>query len=383
MILFSHGFRLFFLLAGLQGALAVPIWVLIYLGPGTVPSLFPPAAWHAHEMLFGYGVAAVAGFLLTATPNWTGRAPVKGMPLVVLGAVWLAGRAAAAFGSASPLLATVVDLAFVPILVVVLWPALRQAALRNRILLGVLALLFFGDAAMHLGALDITPGSIPTGEILAIDTLALLISIIGGRVVPAFTGNALPPGSEPVRAESRIDRLAILSVAATLLSDLVVPGAAAGAVAIAAAGLNAARMVGWRSGATVDRPILWVLHLGYAWLVFGLLWKGLAGVLDLLPPATASHGITVGAIGTMTLAVMSRAALGHTGRALVAPRPVALAYGLITAAALTRIAAPFVPGEATVVMLAASSSLWSIAFALFLIVYVPILLSPRVDTGAA
>jgi uncharacterized protein involved in response to NO len=378
--LLAYGFRPFFLLAAIFAALAVPLWLAAYTGALALPSPLPASLWHGHEMLFGYAAAVLAGFLLTATPSWSGRPPVSGLGLATLALIWLAGRVLCSAGGAVPGLAAAVDLAFLPALAIAITPALQAAPPRNRIFLPVLGVFLLANFGVHLDALGVLPGLAAIALRVALDLLALLIALIGGRVVPAFTGNALAARGEAgrVRTSSMRDRLAIGALVLLLLADLAGLTRAAGAVALAAALLNAWRLHGWSGSRTLREPILWVLHLGYSWLAIGLAWKGLIDLSGFLPPADALHGLGIGAVGTMTLAVMSRATLGHTGRPLRAPPLVVASYVLVGAAAITRLAAPGAPAHA-ISLLVISGALWSLAFAFFVVSLGTALVQPRID----
>jgi uncharacterized protein involved in response to NO len=378
--LLAYGFRPFFLLAALFAVIAVPLWLAAYMGALVLPSPFPASLWHGHEMLFGYAAAVLAGFLLTATPSWSGRPPVSGSGLAVLALIWLAGRILSSAGGAIPALAAAVDLAFLPALAIAITPALQAAPRRNRVFLPVLGVFLLANLGVHLDALGALPG---LGEIalrVTLDLFALLIALIGGRVVPAFTASALTVRGEAerVRTSSMRDRLAIGALVLLLLADLLGITRAAGAVALAAALLNAWRLHGWGGSRTLREPILWVLHLGYLWLAIGLAWKGLVDLSGWLPPADALHGLAIGAVGTMTLAIMSRATLGHTGRPLHAPPLIVASYVLVGAAAIARLAATLAPAHA-ISLLVTSGALWSLAFAAFVISLGPALLRPRAD----
>jgi uncharacterized protein involved in response to NO len=377
----AYGFRPFFLLGAIFAALAVPLWLAAYTGALALPSPLPASLWHGHEMLFGYAAAVLAGFLLTATPSWSGRPPVSGIGLGVLALIWLAGRAASSAGGVFPAVAAAVDLAFLPALAIAITPALQAAPQRNRVFLPLLGVLLLADLGVHLDALDLLPGLGAIALRVALDLLALLIALIGGRVVPAFTGNALAARgeAEPLRTFSVRDRLAIGALVLMLLADLLGFTRAAGAIALAAALLNAWRLHGWGGSRTLREPILWVLHLGYLWLAIGLAWKGWVDLSGFLPPADALHGLAIGAVGTMTLAIMSRATLGHTGRPLHAPPPVVAAYLLVGAAAIARLAAPVATAHA-VSLLVISGALWSLAFAGFVFSLGPALVQPRIDS---
>jgi uncharacterized protein involved in response to NO len=376
----AYGFRPFFLLGAIFAALAVPLWLAAYMGALALPSPLPASLWHGHEMLFGYAAAVLAGFLLTATPSWSSRPPVSGVGLAVLALIWLAGRVLSSAGGAVPALAAAVDLAFLPALAIAITPALQAAPRRNRIFLPVLGVFLLANLGVHLDALGVLPGLGWIALRVALDLLALLIALIGGRVVPAFTGNALAARGEAgrVRTSSMRDRLAIGALVLLLLADLGGLTRVAGVIALAAALLHAWRLHGWGGSHTLREPILWVLHLGYLWLAIGLAWKGLVDLSGFLPPADALHGLAIGAVGTMTLAIMSRATLGHTGRPLRAPPLVVASYVLVGAAAIARLAAPLAPAHA-ISLLVISGALWSVAFAAFVFSLGPALVRPRID----
>jgi uncharacterized protein involved in response to NO len=333
--------------------------------------------------MFGYGGAVFAGFLLTAGPGGTGTAPVAGRPLALLALVWLAGRVVMALAGSLPgWLVAAVDLAFLPALALaVAGPLLAARKPHNVVFLGLIGLLVGCNALVHAEGLGLLARSASAGVRLAVDTAALMIAMIGGRVVPAFTANALAArgiAAKIVRSPV-LDRAAVLATALFLLADGLRPGTMlAGLLALAAAALHVARLSGWRTLRTLDTPILWVLHLGYVWLAVGLGLRALASLTPVIPDSVALHGLTIGAIGTMTMAVMSRAVLGHTGRPLVAARRTVAAYVLISLAALVRLGfAGMHPAAHTI-----SGLLWAAALALFVLVHAPMLIGPRVDEGS-
>jgi uncharacterized protein involved in response to NO len=379
--LFAYGFRPFFLLAALQGALAVPLWLGLYTGWFGLEPALPPPLWHGHEMLFGYTTAVLAGFLLTATPSWSGLPPVAGAPLAGLVLLWLAGRMVSWFGGGLPTAATIVDLAFLPALTLAIVPHLEAAARRNLVLLPLLGALFVADLAVDLDGAGLLAGIATMALRAALDLFVLMVALIGGRIVPSFTANSLKARGEaaPLRSFSWLDRAALAALITMLLADLATLPQAAGALALVAAVLNGLRMRGWHSRRTLSEPLLWVLHLGYAWLVLGLAWKGLVDLTGLLPGTEALHGLAIGAIGTMTIGIMSRASLGHTGRPLVAPRLAVLAYVLISGAAFARLAAPLLAADLYLPALLVSASLWCAAWVLFLAAFGGILIRPRID----
>jgi uncharacterized protein involved in response to NO len=358
-------------------------WLAVYLtGRAPLPK-WPPQLWHGHEMLYGFVGAAVAGFLLTAVPSWTGARGFAGRPLITVTCVWLAGRIAFACAAWLPLpVLAVAELAFVPALMVLVSPPLLRARNRNTPLLLVLVLFWATDAAFVFALWREDVMLAVTALRAGINLVLLLITVIGGRIVPSFTASALrAQGVDPgTRVSPALERIVIGAMAVVLIVDVVAPGTAlAAGVAGIAAVAQAARLIGWRGFRTLRQPIVWVLHAAYAWLPVGLvlkavyLWSGASWAVHWL------HALTVGTAATMILAVMTRAALGHTGRPLVVPKPVTLAYGLLLLAAVTRVFAPafaVIPYRLTV---AAAAGLWIAAFVLFVVVYTPILVRPRAD----
>jgi uncharacterized protein involved in response to NO len=292
--------------------------------------------------------------------------------------IWLAGRLVSSAGGSVPVLTAAVDLAFLPALAIAIAPALLATARRNLVFLPVLGVLVLANLGVHLDALDVLPGFGSTALRISLDLFALLIGLIGGRVVPAFTASALSPRGEAdrIRPFSARDRLAIGTLVLLLLADLAQLTRAAGVIALAAGLLNGSRLYGWQGSRTLRQPILWVLHLGYLWLAIGLVWKGLVDLSGFLLPADALHGLAIGAVGTMTLAVMSRATLGHTGRPLRAPLLVVASYVLVGASAIARLAAAVAPTR-SVSLLVLSGASWSLAFAAFTLSLGPALLQPR------
>ena len=371
--LFSAGFRPFFLLASVWSALALPLWLCVYTGKVVLPSALPPMVWHVHEMVFGFAFATVAGFLLTAIPNWTGRLPLKGAPLALLAGLWLAGRIAVLVsGTIGPLVAASVDLAFPAAFIVVIARELIAGRnWRNLPMLVALLLLLGGSTLVHLESLGMATTA-PAGNRLGIATILLLIALVGGRIVPSFTrnwlANARLDGALPAQA-GRLDMAALLVTVAGLGTWVAAPQSAAAPWLELAAGIAASvRLSRWCGLGTLREPLVFILHLGYGWLALGLLLLGANGLYPLLPSTTALHALTAGAIGTMTLAVMTRATLGHTGRALAAGPGTRAIYLLVTLAALLRLAAPL-GGEHAFVLTSIAGAAWSGAFGLFALLY--------------
>jgi uncharacterized protein involved in response to NO len=385
--LLSAGFRPFFLAAACWAALAVPLWLAAYAGQLIVPSALPPVIWHVHEMVYGFAAATVAGFLLTAIPNWTGRMPLQGGALALLVLAWAAGRAAVLLSSAvgAPA-AAVLDLVFPSLfLAVVAREILAGCNWRNLPMLGALSLLLVGNLLVHLDALDLTRTA-ELGNRIGIATLLTLITLVGGRIIPSFTRNWLTkawPGEPPPAPEGPLDQAALVIAAAALALWAADPEAAVTPWAALAAGAAlAVRMSRWRGLRTLREPLLLMLHVGYGWLVLGLLLLGLNGLVEILPATAALHALTAGAIGTMTLAVMTRASLGHTGRPLATGSGTKAIYALVTIAAALRVLSPLAPEHVVLVLILAGSA-WTAAFGLFAILYGGPLMQPRVAGDAA
>lgn len=377
--LLSYGFRPFFLLGSLYAGLTILFWLPLFYGRLETASAFSPIDWHIHEMLFGYLAAIVTGFLLTAIPNWTGRLPVQGLPLFALVLAWLAGRFAVFFSAEIGWsAAAVVDCGFLAAVGVA--AAIEIAAGRNwrnlKVLVPVSVLLaanvLFHAEARYGGISDVS-------RRLGIGAAIVLIMIIGGRIVPSFTRNWLArenPGRLPVPF-GRFDAVGIVFSAVALAAWTFLPDRMeTGAILLAAAALNLLRLVRWAGDRALRDPLVLVLHVAYAFVPAGLTLAGLAIVLpDSVPPAAAIHAFGVGAIGCMTLAVMTRATLGHTGRELRAGAGACTIYAAIVGAALLRVAAAFAPAET--MLLHASATLWVVAFLGYVALFGGMLVRPK------
>ncbi len=376
----TQGFRPFFLAAGLWSISALAIWIVMLVTGTTLPSRFDPLSWHIHEMLFGFVMAAIAGFLLTAIPNWTKRLPIKGLPLALLVGLWLIGRLICLVSAFVPFwLSAAADLSFPVVLVAV---AAREIVAgrnwRNLPMVVPVTVLGIANLLMHLETegFAVPPG---LGWRLGLAAVVILISVVAGRIVPSFTRNWLAKRGAPNLPSSHgmVDRLALGVLHLGLLGwafDL--EARYVGALMMLGAALNLWRMLRWRGGATGAEPLLLVLHIGYGWLVIG---AGLLGLTILgvdLPLSAAIHALTAGAVGTMVLAVMTRTTLGHTGRTLSANHVTSLIYVLVTLAAVVRVAAAF-EVEWAMPCLIASACFWIAGFSLFLLSYGPFLLNPR------
>jgi uncharacterized protein involved in response to NO len=376
----SQGFRPFFLASGLWSAVALAVWIVMFTTGSALPSRFDPLAWHIHEMLFGFVMAAITGFLLTAIPNWTHRVPVSGNPLALLAGLWLAGRIACLVSAFVPAwLAIVVDLSFPVVLVAVV---AREIVVgqnwRNLPVVAPVIVLGVANLLMHLEAdgVAVTSG---LGWRLGLAAAIVLISVMAGRIVPSFTRNWLAkrPGSDLPVGHGRIDRAALGILHAGLIGWTFLPEfRPIGLLLLLGAATNLWRLLRWRGIATTAEPLLLVLHVGYAWLVLGVALLGVAVLGADVPLSAAIHTLTAGAIGTMILAVMTRATRGHVGRELSADRATVLIYVLVTVAAITRVMAAFAAAW-IMPLLVISACLWISAFAAFVLIYGPLLILPR------
>lgn len=376
----QYGFRPFFFLAALYAGVAIPAWLWILFAGGALPGPFTGLSWHVHEMLFGYVFAVLAGFILTAIPNWTGRLPLSGWPLAGLVSLWLAGRLACAV-VANPVAAMVVDLACPVMLAIAVWREVLAGRNWKNAPVAVLLTLFGAAGALDHGAnLGIVPEGL--GVRIALAVIALLLALIGGRIIPSFTRNWLVKQGETHLPASfgAADKAALAATAAAVVTWVAAPGSLpAGALLCLAGALLAIRLVRWRGHRTAREPILLVLHIGYVWLALALLMLGGSALSDSLPASAALHALTAGAVGTMTLAVMTRASLGHTGRAITADRWVIAAYAAVTAGAVLRVAAPL-SGEWYPHLILCGGGLWSAAFVIFAVRYAPILWGRRLES---
>ncbi|WP_347311010.1 NnrS family protein [Defluviimonas sp. SAOS-178_SWC] len=378
---FGEGFRVFFLSAGLYALLAVGLWTVSLVMPVPLPSRVPSVEWHAHELIFGFGAAALGGFLLTAVPNWTGARAARHVFIVVAAGLWLAGRLAVGFSDMlSPVLVAVTDLAFLPVLAAkIATQFIRRPKPQNVMFLGLLALIWTANLFVHLDWTGLATGTARVGLYAGLYGLVAMIAVLGGRVTPAFTRNAMRRSGRETglpRSFPRLDAAAIAAAIALVLATLAgAPDRIVGIVALLAGAGQIARLAFWRGGYTLGQPILWSLHLSFALIGIGLVLAGLAafGIGD---PVGALHVVAIGGVGGMTLAVMSRASLGHSGRPLVAPAPLAIAYGLLPVAALLRWVAATVPDVFRAATLAAGAA-WMLAFLLYVTALWPALWGPR------
>ncbi|MBL8700775.1 MAG: NnrS family protein [Alphaproteobacteria bacterium] len=375
--LFRYGFRPFFLGAGLWAVLSVLLWVHAWHDGGLPAAI--DLGWHVHETVFGFAGAALAGFMLTAVPNWTSAGPVRGRPLAALFALWLSGRALSFTPESGWMLFAGVDLLFLPSLAAVVGPSvLRDAGRRSGILVVGLLVLTIANATWHADRLGYRAGAALPAAHAGLAVLAVMVTLIGGRIVPAFTLGGMRMAGTPVAIEPwpLLDR-AVLTATGIALALWVAGfgGSGTAAALFAAAGLQAWRLGRWQGWRTRRVPLVWILHLGMTWLVVALSLLAL-GVLDVVPRSAGIHALGGGAAGTMILAVMTRATLGHTGRPLAASRLTVAAFALVTVAATLRVAAA-VAGTSS--LLPPAGLAWSAGFGVFVVAYGPMLVRARPD----
>jgi uncharacterized protein involved in response to NO len=372
--LLSYGFRPFFLAAGSWAALGILLWLPLYVGELAMPTAFGPRDWHVHEMLYGYASAAIAGFLLTAVPNWTGRLPVNGAPLAALAILWLAGRVAifisAEIGAAA---AAAIDLSFLMTLAAVIGREIVAGRnWRNLKVLAVLGALIAGNATFHWESIRF--GAADFGNRIAVAAVIMMIMVVGGRIVPSFTRNWLSRrGSGGLPAPfGRFDLVSMAVAGLALLAWIVAESSAlTGTLLVIAGVIQAVRLGRWAGDRTTADRLVLILHVGFAFVPIGFVLAGLAVLWPAVPASAGIHAWTAGAIGIMTLAVMTRATLGHTGQLLAASPGTQAIYLLVTAAALLRIGAAFEP---SMLLLDLAGMAWICAFGGFVVLYGPLLI---------
>jgi uncharacterized protein involved in response to NO len=379
LVVFNLGFRPFFLLSGAFAIILMALWIPLFTGGRALSTYYGQIGWHSHEMIFGYTVGVIAGFLLTSVRNWTGRSTATGGSLATLVTLWLLGRILPFFAATMPAwLISVVDLAFLPALTASIGvPLVRHGEKRNLLFLPLILGLFFANLLVHLELLGLFPGVARHGIYLGLYLIILLIVIMGGRVIPFFTERALPGAL--IKRRPLIEWLAPLSVIVFILAELLFPTSkVAGALAGLACIVNGIRVVSWYSHRYWQVPLLWVLHLGYGWIVVGFLLKAAAS-LGLVAAQFTIHAFTVGGIGVLTIGMMARVSLGHTARPLKVTSSIAVAFALLNIAAVLRGLLPSIFPLWFSQLVILSGMLWIAAFLIFVIVYAPILTQPRID----
>jgi len=384
----THPFRPFFLLTGVYGVVTLIAWISFLFGGISLPLGWSPAHWHSHEMLLGLVPAAIAGFLLTAICNWTGATPLRGKGLFLLITIWFAGRVIMWTASWWPAgIVATIDMLFLPVTAVYITRVLLQHGnKRNLPIAGILMLLSIANLMMHIGFMTSNAQWLQLGELMALGLITIMMIVIGGRIIPLFTINWLRNQSsqvDAVKSFSALDRAAIIATLLLIPVDIFTGNFftsvswLTGVVALIAGVLNALRLIGWSGWRSARQPLLWILHLGYGWIAFALLLKS-AAAFNLVAPTAWQHALGVGAMGTLILGVMTRVALGHTGRPLRLPKFAVVIYVAITMAALARVLTALQLLDYHIGLLLAAIG-WSLAFGIFVLIYWPILTRPRAD----
>ena len=370
------GFRPFYLGAAAYGMLAIPLWIAVLLGKVSVNLTVSPVLWHAHEMLFGFAVAVIVGFLLTAGKAWTGLDTPRGRVLAALFGLWLAARLAAVFAPYA--VYALLDLLLLPLVAVIFIAVLLRAGGGRNLPLGaILLLLTLANAAFHgavIGLIDIEPvRALHAGLAL----IVMIECVIAGRVIPAFTQSALP--GLRLKVPPWLERATLGTTAIALALWALAPANIFSAAALGAAALlHVLRMLRWKPLRTRSRPILWVLHLAYAWLPIGLVLLALSQ-LTVVGASSGIHALAVGATGGLIIGMITRTARGHTGRPLQASTLEVAAYVLVACAAVSRVLLPLLAPQQLVVWLVAAAAAWGMAFALYLLVFSSWLVTARLD----
>ncbi|WP_027150392.1 NnrS family protein [Methylobacter tundripaludum] len=377
--LFALGFRAFFALAGLAALILIVFWNAIFNGTLTSEHYYPNNYWHAHEMLLGYAVAVIAGFLLTAVKNWTGKPTLTGDPLASLCLLWLYGRILPFYAGLLPdALIALVDFTFLPALAYqVSKPIIEAKQHRNLFFIGLIMLLALGNGLIHAQMLGLQENTATIGIQLVVATIIILILIIAGRVFPFFTERGIP-GTLIIR-NPLLDNASVASaVIVFALQIFGISGTLPALAAIIAVAVNVARLSGWYVQRIMYVPLLWVLYAGYGWIILGFMLTVLSAYSVVLP-SLALHAFTLGGIGVLTLGMMARVSLGHTGRAMKASNAMAIAFVLINVAALFRVLLPIAMPHWYENLIYVSTLSWLASFSLFVFVYAPILSSARID----
>ena len=374
------GFRPFYIGAALFALLGIPLWVAIFLGQWNITMALSPLLWHAHEMLFGFAIAVILGFLLTAVKAWTGLATPRGAFLGALVLLWLAARVAAVTGPYS--VYAMLDLVLLPLVAVVLTDLLLRARNRRNLPLGaMLMLLGLANGMFHLaviGTLEISP---LTPLYAALALIVMIETVIAGRVIPAFTMSATPGLKLTVRVP--VERAALALTALAMLLWVFAPDATGwnqtgGVVFSLAALAHVLRLLQWRPAITRHRPILWILHLAYAWIPLGLALLAFAQ-FGLISASAGVHALAIGATAGLIIGMMTRTARGHTGRPLQVAGPEITAYVLVMGAAAVRVFLPLAVPQWLPLALVIAAAAWTVAFAIYLFIYTPWLLQTRFD----
>jgi uncharacterized protein involved in response to NO len=368
--LFDLGFRPFYLLAALIATLNVPLWVAQWHGLVPQAGQLTGMAWHAHEMVFGFAAAVITGFLFTAARNWTGLPTPTGRSLAALAALWVAGRVAVLAGPGP--VAAIVDGAFLPLVALSLWFPLKRSGNRNLFFVGLLLLFAVANLLFHLSRLGVMALAPTVPAQGALFLVVIIVSVMSGRVTPSFTQNAIP--SARIRRVKGLDAAAIGALAATLVAQLSgAPAWLLAPLALVAAALHAVRLALWDPLSTLQNPILWILHVSYAWIPIGMLLLALSAMDLGVAPALFMHALGAGAVSGTIIGMITRTARGHSGRPLQVGRAETAAYVLLHIGAVIRVFGPLAAPAHYGILLVAAGAAWSTAFLIYLIVYWPML----------
>ncbi|MES9858846.1 MAG: NnrS family protein [Sedimenticola sp.] len=376
--IFALGFRPFFSVAGLAAVVLLGVWLVAWSGKLSLPTYYGLIGWHSHEMLFGYTTAIIAGFLLTAVRNWTGITPPIGRPLAGLVLLWLAGRIAPLLQGILPdAVIAITDLLFLPAVALAIRPALWQGKQKiNRIFVPLLLVMAVANLLVHLQALGLSD-SAAGGSDMMLYLVIFLIMMIGGRVVPFFT-QAVIPGHKAITRQP-LEIIAIISLGALVLIQPLYPEPwLIALLAAISAGTQLARLIGWHHLQVWRTPILWVLYSGFCWIIIGLALTTAASA-GMVPANIAKHALTVGGVGVLTLGMITRVSLGHTGRPIQPGKLMEIAFILLNLAALCRVFGPLLLPHLYTLWLDVSGGLWVLCFVTFSAIYLPILWRPRTD----
>jgi uncharacterized protein involved in response to NO len=375
---FALGFRPFFLLAGFSAVLLILLWFLQLSGQISISGYYTPTGWHAHEMLFGYSAAVVAGFILTAAGNWTGIKMIRGWRLMLLTAVFLAGRFAPFIPELPYWLIATTDIIFLPLVAFILAiPVIRVKQWSNIVFVPLLLTMAAANTAVHLSALKVIDVNIVMGSRAMVYLVILLIVVMGGRVIPFFTERGV--AGVVTKKWTAIEYLSGFSVVLAAISDVFFGwSVVTGYLAFFAALINLVRLYGWYSNLIWYVPLVWVLQLAYGWIIFGFILKGLM-IFDISQSAFSYHAFTVGGIAMMTLGMMARVSIGHTGREMILNSWMVLSFIILNVAAIVRVVLPMFMHDFYLQLIQVASGLWIVAFTIFVIAYTPMLLKARID----
>lgn len=375
---FALGFRPFFLLAGFSAVLLIMLWFLQLTGQISISGYYTPTGWHAHEMLFGYSAAVVAGFILTAAGNWTGIKMIRGWRLMLLTAVFLAGRFAPFIPELPHWLIATTDIIFLPLVAFILAiPVIRVKQWSNIVFVPLLLTMAAANTAVHLSALKVIDVNIVMGSRAMVYLVILLIVVMGGRVIPFFTERGV--AGVVTKKWTAIEYLSGFSVVLAAISDVFFGwSVVTGYLAFFAALINLVRLYGWYSNLIWYVPLVWVLQLAYGWIIFGFILKGLM-IFDISQSAFSYHAFTVGGIAMMTLGMMARVSIGHTGREMILNSWMVLSFIILNVAAIVRVILPMFMHDFYLQLIQVASGLWIVAFTIFVIAYTPMLLKARID----